>query len=120
MSDRSEKRRNKKNRMAERIVPDDDIYEKIYTEFLGLRSAGLTRHDLIAYIELKNRKSEVNKMISFLKGARQLLMQSVQIKAIESVQSIQDFMTFLDQQLSTAGEELKMLKTVQEQAKASI
>ena len=39
-------------------MTEDEVYAKIYKEFTTLRNLGMSRRELISFIESKNKKAE--------------------------------------------------------------
>lgn len=70
------------------MISEDDIFAKIYQEFHSLRNLGMSRRDLISFIESKNKKSEANRILSFLQGVKKLLSFGCQIKSIADLEFI--------------------------------
>lgn len=102
------------------MITEDELYAKIYAEFQTLRNLGLSRRDLISYIEAKNKKAEVNRMISFLQGVKQFLKFALQVKSLAQISVIQDFNQYIDKQIVVADRQKTIIYNLQQDSKECI
>ena len=62
---------------ADQLLQGDPLYQNIYTHIRGLYQSGIDHKFLVDLLNLKNKKRESKRLVSFLEGAhRSISMKS--------------------------------------------
>ena len=81
-------------------VPSDDVIVKlIYEQIKILRTSQVSTRDIVNMMSLKQNKMMSANSISFWQGAKDLLTESIQIKAFGEIDYFRDFLEYVNQNL---------------------
>lgn len=68
---------------ADQLLQGDPLYQNVYTHIRGLYQSGIDHKFLVDLLNLKNKKRESKRFVSFLEGAHRSISKIIQNEALK-------------------------------------